>query len=134
MTVVDASILVTAVADDGADGIFIRDRLRGEDLAAPELIDLEVASVLRRLTLAGRLTTERAADALADLSDFAIKRASHRPLLARCWDLRTNMTIYDAAYVALAEGLGTVLLTADSRLARSAGARCPVELLERPRA
>lgn len=129
MIVVDASVLAPALVDDAADGDRARDRLRSERLVAPELIDLEVCSVLRRLRLAGRLGEPVAAAAMDDLIALPIERAAHRPLLRRCWELRENLTIYDAAYVALAESLGTVLLTADARLARAPGLRCQVEVL-----
>jgi predicted nucleic acid-binding protein len=125
--VVDASVLVVALADDGPDGDNARLRLRGERLAAPELVDLEVASVLRRQLRQGDLADRRAAQALSDLVDLPLRRASHRPLVERCWELRSNLTIYDAAYVALAEALDTTLLTGDARLSRSAGPRCRIE-------
>ena len=80
---------------------------------APELIDLEVASVYRRQLAAGHLTTDRAEAALADLAELPVRRAAHRGLLGRCWELRSNLTPYDSAYVALAEALGAVLVTAD---------------------
>jgi predicted nucleic acid-binding protein len=127
--VVDASVLVVALADDGEDGDRARQRLRGEELAVPELIDLEVASVLRRQTAAGHLDDRRARLCLSDLSDLALHRARHLPLLARCWELRDNVTAYDASYVALAELMEATLLTADERLARAAGPRCAIELL-----
>jgi predicted nucleic acid-binding protein len=127
--VVDASVLVTALADDGADGDLARNRLTGEELAAPELIDLEVVSGLRRLTAAGHLPQRRRSLALADLMDLAIRRAPHRPLLRRCWELRANLTIYDAAYIALAEAMEVVLLTADERLTRASGPLCAIEVL-----
>lgn len=129
MIVVDASVLATALADDGADGDAARGRLRGQDLAAPELIDLEVASVLRRQLSIGKLDTRRGRMALDDLLALPVERASHRPLLARCWELRDNLSVYDAAYVALAEALGTPLLTADARLAKAPGLKCAVEVL-----
>lgn len=129
MIVVDASVLVPALADDGEDGDTARERLRGQSLVAPELIDLEVASVLRRLLLAGRLPARRGDLALVDLGDLPLRRAPHRPLLARCWDLKDNVTVYDAAYIALAEALEVVLVTADVRLSRAPGVRCEVELL-----
>ena len=129
MLVVDASVIATALGDDGSDGDIARARLRDQQLAAPELIDLEVTSVLRRQLSAGRLDVRRAQLALDDLVDLAVERAPHLPLLARCWELRDNLTVYDAAYVALAEALGTGLLTADSRLAKAPGLRCSVELL-----
>ena len=66
----------------------------------------------------------------SDLADLPLQRASHRPLLARCWELRANVTVYDAAYVALAEALDTTLLTGDVRLTRATGPRCRMEVLQ----
>jgi predicted nucleic acid-binding protein len=131
--VVDASVLASALVDDGSDGEHARSRLRGERLAAPELIDLEVASVLRRQVKVNALDARRAALALTDLLDMPLRRASHRPLLARCWELRANLTVYDAAYVALAESLRVDLVTADIRLTRAYGPRCHIELLRSTR-
>ena len=123
--VIDASVLATALGDDGNDGARARARIRGEDLAAPQIIDLEVVSVWRRT-----LTNERrAALALADLDEILLRRAPHQPLLARCWELRHNLTPYDASYVALAEALEVQLVTADKRIARAAGVRCEIETL-----
>ncbi|MDP3972637.1 MAG: type II toxin-antitoxin system VapC family toxin [Candidatus Nanopelagicales bacterium] len=129
MLVVDASVLATALGDDGADGQFARRRLAGRTLAAPELIYLEVLSVWRRQLATGDLTPKRALEAMADLADLPITVAQHLPLLARCWELRDNATVYDAAYVALAEVLGVPLLTADGRLGRAPGVRCAVDVL-----
>lgn len=129
MIVVDASLLAVALADDGDDGDAARTRLRGESLAAPHLIDLEVASVVRRQAAKGRIEARRARLALSDLADLPMRRASHLPLLHRCWELRQNLTVYDAAYVALAEALGCALLTADRGLAHTVGPECPIELL-----
>lgn len=129
MLVVDASVLAVALADDGADGDAARERLRGEDLVAPELLDLEVLSVLRGQMLAGALDARRADLALTDLSAMPIKRAPHLSLLRRCWELRDNLTTYDASYIALAEALDVLLLTGDRRLARASGPRCQIELL-----
>jgi len=130
--VVDASVLAPALADDGPDGDAARARLRGQSLAAPELIDLETTSVIRRQSRAGHLDLRRAGLALTDLVELPLRRAPHRPLLARCWELRENLTVYDAAYVALAEILDVVLLTADGRLAKAPGSRCRIELLASP--
>jgi predicted nucleic acid-binding protein len=127
--VVDASVVVTGLADDGPDGDRVRARLRGERLAAPQVIDLEVASAWRRLVAAGHLDERRAELALADLDAMRIERAPHKPLLARCWELRHNLTIYDAAYVALAELMEVPLLTGDERLADAPGARSDVETI-----
>ena len=126
--VVDASVLAPALADDGADGDKARARLRGQALVAPELVDLETTSVIRRQLLAGTLDARRARLALTDLVELPLRRAPHRPLLARCWELRQNVTVYDAAYVALAELLDVVLLTADARLANAPGPRCRFEV------
>jgi predicted nucleic acid-binding protein len=128
--ITDASVLVVALADDGPDGDQARTRLRGERLALPELADLEVASVLRRQMKAGALDARRAGLALDDLAALPAPRAPHRPLLARCWELRDNLTIYDAAYVALAEAMHATLLTGDHRLARAPGPQCPIEILQ----
>jgi predicted nucleic acid-binding protein len=130
--VVDASVLVVALADDGPDGDQARARLRGEQLAAPELLDVEVASVLRRQVRLGAAAPRRAELALADLAAAPVARAPHQPLLGRCWELRDNLTIYDATYVALAEALGVDFLTGDVRLANANGPRCRIEVF-RPR-
>ena len=129
MLVVDASALVVALADDGPDGDLVRERLRGESLAAPELVDLEVVSVLRKQLAAGTLEARRADLALTDLADLPLRRAPHLPLLARCWELRDNLTVYDAAYVTLAEALDAPLVTADTHIARAPGTTCRIEVL-----
>jgi predicted nucleic acid-binding protein len=131
--VVDASVLAVALADDGPDGDAARTRLRGETLAAPELVDLEVASVLRRQNRVGLVDNRRADLALTDLAALPMQRAAHLALLPRCWELRGNLTAYDAAYVALAEVLDAPLLTGDRRLARASGPTCTIELLRTPR-
>lgn len=129
MIVVDASVLAPALSDDGRPGDHSRRRLIPESLTAPELIDLQVASVLRGRTVAGKLTARRAALALQDLDALPLERVSHRHLVARCWELKANFTVYDAAYVALAELVGALLVTADVRLSRAPGIRCAVEML-----
>jgi predicted nucleic acid-binding protein len=127
--VVDASVVAVGLVDDALAGRRVRKRLRGERLAAPDLIDLEVASTFRGRVRGGRLTAERARLALTDLLDLPLVRAPHAPLIARCWELRDNLTTYDAAYVALAELLQATLLTSDSRLAGAPGLRCDIEVL-----
>lgn len=129
MLVVDASVLAPALGDDSSDGDTARSRLRAETLVAPELIDLEVASVFRRQLLAGDLDARRAELALADLADLPLRRVSHRALVGRCWELRESLTVYDAAYAALAELLDLVLVTSDARLSRASGLHCRVEVL-----
>ncbi len=133
MLVVDASVVVTALADDGDDGSLVRSLLRGARLAAPEIIDLEVISVLRRLVAAQHMSPARAGQALRDLVNLPIERASHVLLLDRCWELRSNLTPYDAAYVALAEACDAPLLTADARLAATPGPRCTIDVVETAR-
>jgi predicted nucleic acid-binding protein len=128
--VVDASVVVVALADDGPDGDQARARLHGEQLAAPELLDVEVASVLRRQVRLGAVASRRADFALADLAAVPLARAPHQPLLTRCWELRDNLTIYDATYVALAEALGVDFLTGDVRLANATGPRCHIEVFK----
>lgn len=130
MIVLDANVLAVALADDGPDGDKARARLRGEDLAAPHLIDLEVTSVLRGRRRAGALDDRRATLALADLRELPVRRAPHPPLLPRCWELRDNLTTYDAAYVALAEALHVTFVTGDRRIAGAPGLRCAVDLFE----
>jgi predicted nucleic acid-binding protein len=127
--VVDASVLLTALADDGADGTRARQLLDGRSLAAPELIDLEVVSVLRRLVRSGNLSVERADLALGYLDVLPLQRAAHRPLVRRVWELRDTVSAYDAAYVALAELLDAELWTADAKLVRSVGPRCPLVMI-----
>ena len=129
MIVVDASVIVTALADDGPDGDQARERLRGERLTAPHVVDLEVVSAWRRLTAGGQLDERRARLALNDLEVLRLDRVRHGPLLERCWQLRKNLTIYDGAYVALAELLDVTLVTADTKLSKVPGARCAVEVL-----
>lgn len=129
MIVVDASVLAPALADDTANGHACRASLRGDTLAAPELIDLEVVSVWRRLVLARQLDERRAGLALTDLRALPLQRVRHRQLLERCWALRENLTQYDAAYVALAELLDAVLVTGDQRQAGAPGIRCRVQLI-----
>jgi predicted nucleic acid-binding protein len=99
-------------------------------LHAPHLVDVEVAQVLRRLTLAREITEARAHEVLENLADLPLVRHEHVPLLDRIWQLRASVTEYDAAYLALAEGLAVPLLTCDGKLSRAHGHRASVELLE----
>jgi predicted nucleic acid-binding protein len=119
MTGATAQFALVRRAADGMDPV----------LAQPQLIDLEVASVLRRQVAAGRVDPRRASLAVTDLVDLPMRRAPQAALLHRCWELRQTLTIYDAAYVALAEALGCSLLTADRGLARAVGPQCRVDLL-----
>ncbi len=127
MLVADASVLAPAIADAGTDGQRFRRRLRGERLAAPDLAKLEVLSVLRRQALNGTLTRSQADTAANNLTAFPISVYPIQAFLHRCWELRDNLTPYDASYIALAESLGCPLLTADIRLANAPGPRCTIE-------
>jgi predicted nucleic acid-binding protein len=100
-----------------------------ETLHAPHLLDVEVAQVLRRYAASGEIDGERGRAALADLADFSLNRYPHEILLPRIWDLRQNLTAYDAVYIALAEALDAPLLTCDRRLAAAPGHRARVELM-----
>jgi predicted nucleic acid-binding protein len=100
-----------------------------DSLHVPHLLDLEVLQAIRRLTLAGEVSTSRADAALFALLDLPLTRHEHTPFMGRIWGLRASMTAYDAAYVALAEGLQAVLLTCDGKLARAHGHRADIELL-----
>lgn len=122
MIVVDASALLEALLGTQA-AADVEDRLfaRGQTLHAPHLPDVEVTQVIRRYALAGDIDAERGRQALTDLADLPLLRYPHEFLLPRIWDLRHNLTAYDATYVALAEALDAPLLTRDRRLAASVG-------------
>jgi predicted nucleic acid-binding protein len=128
--VADASAVIELLLRT-ARGVAIADRLLDpeERLAAPHLLDIEVAQVLRRYVLRGELDVVRAEQALDDLSALPIHRHSHEPLISRIWSLRDSVTAYDGAYVALAEALDVPLATLDAKLARSSGHSARIELL-----
>jgi len=127
--VTDAGVLIAIFVDDGAWGDTARARLRHEEIAAPELVDLEVTSALRGLLRAGKVDERRADLALADLRRLALHRASHQGLIARCWELRDSLSVYGASYIAIAEMLGTTLVTTDVRMSRAPKIMCSVEVL-----
>ena len=121
MIVVDASALVEIlIRKPTAKALEVRVLDSGETIHAPHLIDIEIANVLRRLTLARALEAGRARIALDDLAALSLFRYPHRDLLPRVWTLRNNLTAYDAVYVALAEELDASLITRDRRLANAA--------------
>ena len=122
--VVDASVVVAALVDGGADGAWAEPHLAAEGLASPNLMPAEVANILRRAVLAGSLSSDAASLAHRDLLDLRIELFPYEPYAERVWDLRANVTAYDAWYVAVAEELGAPLATLDQRLVRSAGPRC----------
>jgi predicted nucleic acid-binding protein len=128
--VVDASVLANVVGDDAADGRLARARLGEErDVAMPDLGDVETVAVLRRRWLAGDLTDERFARGVAFLVALPIERFPVAAFMSRAFELRANVTAYDATYIALAEQLGCPLITGDGRLATAPGVRCHIEVL-----
>lgn len=129
MLVADASVVVLVVADASDAGAVLRARLRGDAVCAPDLLRVEVVSALRRMTAAGQLTGAQAGAAIDDLLELPLSVFPTTPLLRRAWELRENLSAYDACYVALAEALACPLLTTDGRLARASGPRCAIELL-----
>ena len=130
MIVLDASVLANAIGDDGDDGRRARGELRAAgDLAAPDLVDVETTAVLRKRWLAGDLSDQRFATAVEDLEDLDLDRYPSLPLIRRAYELRANVSAYDATYVALAEVLDCELLTAERKLSNAPGPRCPIRLL-----
>lgn len=124
--VCDASALVAMLLDAGADGQWAADALTGTDLCAPALMPFECANVVRRQELAGLASPDQAALAHADLLDLAVELWPYEALADRVWELRGNLSSYDAAYVALAEILDVPLVTLDRRISRAPGIRCAI--------
>ena len=122
--VVDAGFVVAALADGGTDGRWAQELLSGADLAAPHLMPVEAANVLRRVALAGDISHDAAALAHADLVALRVTLFPYAPFAQRVWELRANVTAYDAWYVAVAEALDSELATVDQRLSRASGCRC----------
>lgn len=122
--VVDASMVVAALIDSGTDGTWAEGLLVGGSLAAPHLLMAEVANILRRSVLAGAISVQDASLAHADLLDLRLELFPYAPFAARIWELRSNVTCYDAWYVALAEALNAPLATLDARLTNAAGPKC----------
>ena len=130
MIVVDASALLESLLRTSVAQA-VDSRLFGprQTLHAPHLLDIEVAQVVRRYAATGEIDQERGRAALADLADFPVRRYPHTFLLPRVWDLRNNLTAYDAVYVALAEALDAPLLTRDQRLATATGHHATIQLV-----
>lgn len=128
MIVVDASAMLEFLLQTPL-GTRVEARLfrEAEELHAPHLMDVEVAQGLRRLVRSRDVTSARAAEAFADLADVDLHRHAHLDLLARAWQLRDNVTAYDAMYVVLAEALDATVLTCDLPLARTSGHRARIE-------
>ena len=131
MIVIDASVLANVVGDDGSDGQRARLEFRNAgDIAAPDLADVETVAVLRKRWIAGTVSDQRFAAAVEDLEQLEIDRYPALRFMRRAYELRANVTVYDAAYVALAETLDCELLTADQRLANASGPRCTIRVLQ----
>jgi predicted nucleic acid-binding protein len=129
--VLDASAVVALLLNTPA-GRRVAEAISSPALSlhAPELLDIEVLQVLQRYARLGALTPERGADSVAALGQLDITRYRHAEMLPRMWGLRSNLTAYDAAYVALAEALDAPLLTLDARLAAAPGHKAEVDLIE----
>lgn len=130
MIVLDASAAVELLLNT-ARGAAVAERLRSDDgtVHAPQLLPIEVAQVLRRLRAAEVISSRRAGHALDDLADIGIDYCDHDVLVRRVWQLRANLTAYDAAYIALGEAIDAPVLTFDRRMAVAPGNRATVELL-----
>jgi predicted nucleic acid-binding protein len=122
--VVDASMLVAALIDSGTDGRWAEALLTSDSLAAPHLLSAEASNILRRSARSGAISAEQASLAHADLLDLRVELFPYAPFAARIWNLRDNVTCYDAWYVALAEALNAPLATLDARLAKASGTHC----------
>ncbi len=130
MIVIDASVVIELLLRTAA-GQQLEERVlvTTETLHAPHLLDLEVTQVLRRYVRAASLSVARGNEALRDLLDLPLHRYPHSLFLPRIWELRNNVTAYDAAYLALAESLEAPLLTRDARLGAASGHRAVVRVL-----
>lgn len=124
--VCDASAMVALLLDAGPDGRWATDALTGVDLAAPSLFQFEAANIIRRHESASLITADQAVQAHCDLLELAIEQWPYDLLGPRAWQLRKNLTSYDASYVALAELLGSTLVTLDRRIGRAPGLACTV--------
>ncbi len=130
MIVVDASVVVASLLSTGGAGARARERLRLDpDVHVPHLLDVEVTAALRRRVRLGQTDVDVATEVMADLAGLAALRWDHEPLLRRVWELRENVTPYDAVYVVLAEMLDAPLVTSDARLSGAPGLNCRVEVL-----
>ncbi len=130
MIVLDASAAVAVLLNLGAGATRIRERMRQEDdgLHVPQLFEVEVLNALRHHALRHGISERRGLELLEDLTTMSVSRYAHTAMLPRTWELRNNVSAYDAAYIALAETLEAPLVTRDARLARAPGIRAEVEV------
>ncbi len=124
--VLDASAAVALLADAGPAGQWVESTVSGAALVAPDLMPVEVSNILRRHALAGALDPSEATLAHTDLVALAVDLYPYAGLAERVWELRANLTAYDASYVALAELIAAPLVTLDGRIARAPGTRCAI--------
>lgn len=122
--VIDASVAFAGLTSPDPAGVWAREILSADDVVGPELLTVEVSHLLRKAALRGALQPQVAREIVADLRFLVNTLLPHRPLLARIWELHSNLTAYDATYVALAEALDAPLATLDQRLVRAPGPRC----------
>ena len=123
--VIDASVAFAGILGLGPYSLWAREMLSNEDVVAPELLSIEVANIMRKTVLNGEVAESQATGAISDLPFLVDAFLPHAPLLQRVWELRNNLTSYDATYVALAETLGAPLATLDKRLSGAPGPTCP---------
>lgn len=127
---IDASALLEILLrTERADRLMERVFSGSEQMHAPQLLDIEITQVLRRLVRQKEITAARAEQALQDLADLAVERHQHQTLIQRIWQLRDSLSAYDGVYVALAEALAAPLLTCDAKLAGAHGHRAQIELV-----
>jgi predicted nucleic acid-binding protein len=130
--VVDSGLVVAALVDRGPDGTWADQLLATDDLAAPHLMPVEVANILRRATMSGEISADTASMAHSDLLSLRVELFSYEPFATRVWELRDNVTAYDGWYVALAESLGARFATLDRRLSGAPGPQCAFAVPPRP--
>ena len=124
MVVADASVVVACLIDNGPAGKWADHLIATQPLVAPHLMPAEVGNILRRAAMAGTISEDAASLAYANLNMLPVELIPFEPLADRIWELRRNITVYDAWYVALAETLDLGLATLDIRLSNAPGARC----------
>lgn len=130
--VIDASVLVAVLVDGGPDGRWAETVISQGSLAAPEMALAEATNILRRMEQHGSVSRLEATAAHGDLLRLDIDLYPFTPLTERVWELRANLTSYDAWYVALAEALGFPLFTLDRKMSRASGPSCPVNIPPHP--
>ena len=126
MVVVDASVIVSALVDVGREGQWAEAAVADGILIGPELILVEASNILRRLEQAGEISQQEATNAYGDLLQLDMELFPFAPFAERVWALRSNLTSYDAWYVALAEEFNCPLITLDKRLSRANGPKCEI--------